>query len=202
MATFSGSVNVYGLTSALPIVYQDFSASRQNSSVYLQWSTSSELNNDHFEVLHSGDGSNFVKIGTVPGHLNSSVFQNYFFDDPSPFNGMNYYRLKQVDLDGHASYSIILSIDMDLVNNIYFQVYPNPAHDRVTISCNGLPAGNRINVDMFNSGGSLVYRQTAVPGSNGGITITRSGSMYSGVYYIRITLPSGETREERLIWGN
>jgi Secretion system C-terminal sorting domain/PQQ-like domain len=202
MATFSGTVNVYGLLSALPVVYQDFSASRQNSIVDLQWTTSSEQNNGHFEVLRSEDGSNFVKIGSVPGHLNSYVLQNYSFDDQNPFNGRNYYRLKQVDLDGHASYSSILSINMDLVNNIYFHVFPNPAHDQVSIGCNGLASGSMINVSMFNSGGSLVYRQIFAPGSNGSITINRSASMYSGVYYIRITLPSGETKEERLIWGN
>jgi len=202
MATFSGTVNVYGFLSVLPVVYQDFRASRQNSAVRLQWTTSNENNNDHFDVLRSTDGSHFGVIGTVAGRGNSNITQDYSFTDASPVDGTNYYQLRQVDFDGKADYSRIVSIAMDLTTNIYFQVYPNPAHDHVTIGCNGLKTGDRIELQLFNSGGSLIYSRSVILSGDNKISIDRSRSMYTGMYFIRLILPSGEIREERLIWGS
>ena len=202
MATFSGTVNVYGLLITLPVVYEDFTASRQNSTVLLQWTTSNETNNDHFDVMRSTDGSHFTAIGTVEGWGTTNVAQDYSFVDPSPVNGTNFYQLRQVDFDGKATYSRIVTVTMDLNTNIYFQVYPNPAHDHVTIGCNGLKTGDRIGLQMFNSGGTLIYSGSVILGGDNKININRSRSMYTGMYFIRLILPSGEVREERLIWGS
>jgi hypothetical protein len=202
LPTFSGTVNVYGLFTALPVVYESFTAIRQGSSAHLRWTTSNENNNAYFNVLHSTDGATFTKIGTVQGRGNANVAQDYSFDDASPENGTDYYRLEQVDLDGKSTYSMIVSVDMDLIGNVYLQLYPNPAHDHITLICNGLKAGDKIGFELYNSAGSLVYHQEATLGGDLRITVQRTAVMYTGVYFIRVTLPSGEQREERVIWGS
>jgi len=168
----------------------------------LQWTTSNENNNDYFNVLRSTDGRNFTKIGTVRGQGNSSVAQDYSFDDGSPVDGVDYYRLEQVDLDGKSTYSTIVSVDMDLTNNVYLQLYPNPAHDHITLTCNGITPGNKVALELYNSAGTLVFRQESILGADLRITVQRMPNMYTGVYYLRVTLPSGEQREERVIWGS
>jgi len=168
----------------------------------LQWTTSNETNNDHFNVLRSTNDSIFNPIGTVQGKGNSNAAQDYSFDDPSPVNGINYYQLEEVGLNGNSTYSAIDSIDIDLVGNLFIQVYPNPAHDQVTIACNGLGPGDKVGLAIYNSGGSLVYRQDVILDSDRKISIRRTPAMFTGVYFIRITLPSGKQREERLIWGS
>lgn len=50
----------------------------------------------------------------------------YNHADNNPFNGLNYYRIKQTDFDGQYSYSTIKSIDFTQ-SKVFFDVYPNPA---------------------------------------------------------------------------
>ncbi len=47
------------ITRPLPIELVSFVAKAQNNVVQLEWATASESGNSHFEVLRSGDGSNF-----------------------------------------------------------------------------------------------------------------------------------------------
>ncbi len=87
------------------------------------------------------------------------------------------------------------------IGNKSMQVYPNPAHDQVTIVCDGIKAGDKIGVALFNSTGAVVYRENIVNG-DGHIIIERSTSMSTGVYVIMLTLPSGEKRKAQLVWDN
>ncbi|HEV2480469.1 MAG TPA: T9SS type A sorting domain-containing protein [Puia sp.] len=202
LATFSGTVNVYGLLAAVPAVYGSFTATREDSIGHLQWTTTNENDITVFNVLRSLDSIHFSPIGAVPGNGNSSVMQNYSFDDLKPLTGVNYYRLQEVDANGGTGYSPIVSVDIDLSGKIYMQVFPNPAHNEVTVIYNGLNTGDNIGLEMYNSGGSLVYRQEVIADGSGRVTIWRSPSMCPGVYYLVVTLPSGEKHQLPLIWGS
>ena len=91
----------------LPINLVSFTAAKQANSVQLKWATLSEQNNSHFEVEKSKDGIVFLNIGNRAGFENSNTLRNYFFYDDEPYNGSNYYRLKQIDFDGNFTYSTI-----------------------------------------------------------------------------------------------
>lgn len=95
----------------LPINLTSFSVTNQLNSVQLKWTTASEKNNSHFEVERSTDGIAFLSIGRRAGFLNSNTLSNYFFYDNHPFNGSNYYRLKQIDLDGKVAFSNIQGVN-------------------------------------------------------------------------------------------
>ena len=86
----------------LPITLSSFTGVTKDYGVGLNWTTTSEVNNQHFEVLRSGDDRNFVSIGKINGAGNSSETKNYSFSDFNPLTGNNYYQLKQVDLDGKS----------------------------------------------------------------------------------------------------
>ena len=202
LATFSGAVDVYGLLDAVPAIYGSLTATRDDSIVQLQWTTVNENNIASFNVLRSLDSIHFSRIGSVPGNGNSGITQSYSFDDLKPLGGVNYYRLQEVDAGGGTGYSPIVSVDMDLSGTVYMQVFPNPAHNEVTVVYNGVDAGDRIGLELFNSGGSIVYRQDVVADGSGRVTIWRTPSMCSGVYYLVITLPSGEKRHIPLVWGS
>ena len=202
LATFSGTVNVYGLLASLPAVYGSFTANREDSIVHLQWTTTNENDIASFIVQRSRDSIHFNPIGTVPGNGNSSVTRHYSFDDDKPLAGVNYYRLQEVDATGGTGYSPIVSVAMDLSGKAYLQVFPNPAHNEVTVVYNGLNTGDNIGIEMYNSGGSLVYRQDVIADGSGRITIWRAPLMCSGVYYIVVTLPFGEKHQLPLIWGS
>ena len=72
---------------ALPIELTHFSAKFNGSSVTLNWNTASEINNDYFSVLRSGNGLNFEEINTIKGAGNSLVSLNYTVSDAAPLKG-------------------------------------------------------------------------------------------------------------------
>ncbi|MBL7923031.1 MAG: hypothetical protein JNL88_02425, partial [Bacteroidia bacterium] len=91
----------------LPVELLNFDAEVVNKKVRLSWTTASEINNDYFTVERAGkDLDQFDFIAQVNSYLNNSTVQlNYEAWDEQPLQGLQYYRLKQTDLDGEFSYS-------------------------------------------------------------------------------------------------
>ncbi len=115
---------------ALPVTFSNFDVKLQESGVLVSWSTASEQNNDHFEVERSGEAKTFSSLGVVKGNGNSNAISKYQFTDNAPLPGMNYYRIRQVDLDGSVSYSTMRAIEN---RNAVSVLYPNPGKDEVNI---------------------------------------------------------------------
>lgn len=129
---FDASDGVFNIETALPVELVYFQAEKVlDHQVKLQWTTASEVKNDRFEIERSQEGSDFQHINTVYSKGNSLSITHYSIMDKNPLSGNNFYRLKQVDLDGSYKYS-----NMELVSiegNERIRVYPNPATDLLTI---------------------------------------------------------------------
>ena len=91
----------------LPVTWLDFTATKKDKAVLLNWSTAQELNTLDFVVQHSTDGVVFTNAASQTAAGNSSSIQNYYYVHTSPVLGYNYYRLHQRDFDGESSYSDI-----------------------------------------------------------------------------------------------
>ena len=112
---------------ALPIELIYFEATKSNERTNLSWATASEENFDYFEVQRATGLLEFETIVEING-ANEDVFEirEYAFTDEKPLNGINYYRLKAIDLDGTFEYSPIQSLKFDFDSR--FEVYPNPSN--------------------------------------------------------------------------
>ena len=95
----------------LPVTYLFFKGSNNGKTNMLNWTTASEQNNDGFDVEYSRDGIHFSSLGFVNGAGNATSENSYQFIHERPSEGVNYYRLKQVDFDGKVEYSAILKIN-------------------------------------------------------------------------------------------
>ncbi len=125
------NVDSFTLSVALPVSLVNFTGQLVKDQVQLNWQTASEFNNDHFEIDHSADGIHFSSIGNVKGNGTTAIPHDYKFLDANPANGNNYYRLKQVDLDGNYTFSPVVNVK--LVTGFTYMVYPNPAKNKVNI---------------------------------------------------------------------
>ncbi len=114
---------VYDLLAPLPVQLISFDAVKANDRVKMEWSTASEFQNRHFEIERSADGAQFYPIGQIPSATASGI-QNYIFWDPAPLSGHDYYRLRQVDLDGTVHYLGIRYVAFD--GETTLQLSPNP----------------------------------------------------------------------------
>ncbi|PCJ65294.1 MAG: hypothetical protein COA58_10575 [Bacteroidetes bacterium] len=96
--------------SAVPVELISFKGLTLNSTNTLFWNTASELNNKEFIIERSLDGHLWNSIGTVTGMGNTNYKVDYTFVDESPLEGLNFYRLKQIDYDGLFNYSSIVKL--------------------------------------------------------------------------------------------
>jgi hypothetical protein len=90
---------------SLPVSWLDFNGLVRNKAIELVWRTAQEINSKYFEVLKSKDGVQFETIGKVEAAGNSNRVNTYQFLDNTPAQGNNYYKLKQVDIDGSFTFS-------------------------------------------------------------------------------------------------
>lgn len=134
--------------SVLPVDLISFSAEKVEQSVELNWKTASEINNKGFEVEQSTNARTWRVIGFVPAvdvENGKSGLYSYKFKDIAPAEAVNYYRLKQVELDGKFVYSHFVSVDMSPKDrNSSFILYPNPV------------VGGKIKLDTKKSGAKRV----------------------------------------------
>ena len=86
--------------STQPVELTYFNYQKTGSAIKLNWQTSSEKNNDYFELLRSADGINFQSLTKVQGNGSTAVTNNYSHTDFNPLPGTSYYQLKQVDFNG------------------------------------------------------------------------------------------------------
>ena len=136
MASVYGPVNMLpsGVVAGntLPVVLSDFSVRLWNNQTELSWITDQESNSDRFEVERSIDGTNWTSIAKIAAKGNSSIQSKYAFVDRTPAAGINYYRLKMVDLDNTFDFSEVKSVRTEMSTNL--RVFPNPASDLVYVS--------------------------------------------------------------------
>ena len=121
---------ILGITGLFPVEYGEFRAAEESGEVILDWSTLSEVNNMGFEITRSEDGVNFEKIGWVASRVDAEHENFYQFRDLRPLQGTNHYQLKQMDLDGKAKYSEVLTISLK-ADFGSFKLFPVP----VTAGC-------------------------------------------------------------------
>jgi len=91
----------------LPVELLEFMAASLDDVVEVDWATASETNNDYFTVERGIDAVNFEPLADILGAGNSVSRRGYDWVDKNPLVGISYYRLKQTDFDGSASYSNI-----------------------------------------------------------------------------------------------
>ncbi len=121
----------------LPLWWLQFQASRYDELMaQLDWTTTDEINNSHFEIQRSNDnGRNFLTIGRVDAVSRDQAINSYQFIDLKAMAGKNYYRLKQVDFDGKYDFSPVRTVTFTS-GAFSVKAWPNPASTEVTISIN------------------------------------------------------------------
>lgn len=188
----SGEVEDYPIiiqASSLPVELVSFTGKAlENNTTQLNWSTASEFNNNYFEVQRSADATVWEVIGIVEGKGNSNQLQQYAHIDEQPLEGINYYRLKQVDFDGKFEYSSVVYVRFnDLDNNTTTEneitVYPNPTVGEVWVKSNSdVSQQDQQQIDVYNVNGQQIYSAPRTENTQ------KVDFKYyeNGMYYLRI----------------
>lgn len=159
----------------LPVEWLDFYAEKIGSEVALHWSTASEQNNSHFEILKSVNGIDFYIIGEIPGMGNTSDITEYQFIDGS-MAAENFYQIRQVDYDGESSYS-----DLILVKNENEAIVVNSEHH---VGLSNFNSDLESEVQVFDMMAKLVYTEVFEIGKD---VLVLKSTFKAGVYVMNIS---------------
>ena len=170
---------------ALPVTFIGFTAQPRGSEVLLQWQTAMESNNDHFEVQRSANAVAFVFLTDVAGRGNSTIRQDYATVDPSPYPGLNYYRLKQVNQDGNSQYSKIVTVNMAIANGASLSVYPNPTVHEIQLTLVSLRDVSGV-LSLYSAAGKLIETRYASFTRGTNKLSWNVSRLSAGIYYFRM----------------
>ncbi len=184
-ATSKNYVASYSST-PLPVTLINFTATKEGEDALLNWTTTMEENNKGFGIQRSVDGATWNEIGFVTGAGNSQTTINYQYLDKDLSAGTYYYRLRQVDLDGHEQMSKVVQVIFEGLALELKQNRPNPVSNTTTIDM-VIPKSGRVQLVLYDQFGRAIQQlmdEYKSPG-NYSIIVNRNG-MSSGIYYYRM----------------
>ncbi len=152
----------------------------------LKWQTASEENNEYFKLMHSTDGLHFEEINRQRGAGNSQATLSYQYLDVTASEGLNYYRLDQVDSDGKESSSTILVLENLPTDISILDVYPNPATTFLNVQFESL-LDQPTQMNVYNTQGSLI--ESMLIQTNKGLNQINLdiADLMTGLYFIELT---------------
>ncbi|MEP2772431.1 MAG: T9SS type A sorting domain-containing protein [Fulvivirga sp.] len=163
--------------SPLPVTIMDFKASKKQNHVLVSWTTTSEINNSHFELYQGiGSPSDFKKISIVNKSSSEESVKSYEHMEYSPPCGKLYYQLVNIDYDNHKDFSEIISIEN---NTCDLRVYPNPTKNgQFNISGRDIKG---IEFKLYSLDGQLISN-FKLSGNHQAIDVT---DLIPGLYFLR-----------------
>ena len=158
-----GILQPFATDGTLPVTGLEFYAKRlNNSTVQLDWKTIQEINNKGFHIERRKENeSSFVPVDFITSNApggNSSTPLNYVKTDANNFTGNTYYRLKQEDMDGRSTYSVVRMVKGAAGKQLAMQVWPVPSTGPVNVAVNGLTKPDVLMV--LDMSGKLVKKLT------------------------------------------
>jgi len=172
----------------LAINISNFTAYKNGQNIQLQWQTSNDQGNVNYVIESSRDGSNFLSSGSVSSNISdgdSSASYRFMY----PLSGTDpdklYFRIKRIDAEGNASYSVVKMVDLENINLTLFQAYPNPATNLVMVEFNQLQTGNFI-VTLVNTSGQVVLRKAVTLSGANQISLDLTNRPAAGLYFLQV----------------
>jgi hypothetical protein len=200
-ASSLGEFWIHGGFVVLNVTLTSFKAEKAGNEIILKWTTSNEENADRFIIERSGDGINYIPVGSVKSSGNSNTAKAYVYADKNPLNGKNFYRLQQVDRYGHKTASKVLMMNQDLVNqalgNTITVALAYQSARQVRINING----------KINNGSLTIYDGTGRKIQTHKVNTADAGSSINidlnnhppGVYPFQLVTPQGYISQGKIL---
>lgn len=196
---YVNDVEAGGNDNPLPVELIDFKASVENN-VLLQWSTATEINNDHFSIERSEDGEFFYEIGQVEGNGNTNEVISYLFKDALFLAPVEYYRLKQVDFNGRFEIFETQRVETSIESEVaVFSIYPTIVQNQSFQLKSNTPFELKELILYNISGGTVRNLTNDTQKQNHVSQLVNVSSLDKGVYFVKVISSSGNEFSSRII---
>jgi hypothetical protein len=195
---FSGFYLSAALATVLPISIEYFKGVQADNKHLLSWKANCSSASVTFEIQRSTDGQNFTSINSITASQ-ARCSQPFDFTDDRPANGINYYRIKIIDVDGKSNYSNVISLTLKTKGIELLSLSPNPVLKNDPVLKINTGDNSLVNITISDFTGRFVRNQTAqlIPGINP--VILNMQSLARGVYQVTVYSAGEVPRTLRLI---
>lgn len=184
--------------SVIPITMEYLKGNSHAGKHYLNWKVTCTSTNAEFVIERSTDGSIFTAIGNTSGDY-LRCLQPFYFTDNNPFTGINFYRIKMIDIDGKISNSTVIALlnrksGFEIVNLV-----PNPVTNETALLNITSAEKQTVNILVTDVSGKKMY--SAIQPVIAGITQAKLhvSNLATGVYTIAVYTNEGERKTLQFI---
>jgi hypothetical protein len=170
----------------LPVELLNFNGTCEEGMVNLVWQTASEFNSSHFDVEKSTDGETWRVLATIPSAGTSNELLTYQTVDNNGTNGSNYYRLRQVDIDGKEKLYDPINVSCAETTVGYFTSYPNPSGNEFQVIVNNKEILGACTLNIVDAQGKVID-QRSIEVKDGINMFVISETLNPGIYFLNIT---------------
>jgi hypothetical protein len=166
-------------TNVLPIIWIDYTAFLHDNAVILDWITNEDTGVSEYMIEHSIDNLHWEVVAHIARNTTGNpANQHYRYKDYNFSNGVNYYRVKEIENTGNYYISEIRELYTG--KNKHLSVRPNPASSTLYLF-------NKDNTfkyfsQVFDLSGKLISATVINPDQNS-IDISH---LEKGTYFIRL----------------
>lgn len=202
----TGSLNALftlgDVNNPLPVTITSFTAVAQNTDAVLNWATASETNNQGFEVQVSVDGTNFSKLSFLAASTpNSATPHSYQYRDVTPGKqGVRYYRLRQLDLDGTESFVGPRAVTFGGEGaQATLQGYPSPFSSEINLSLQATAVGLATVTVTDGVGRQVRTWQPTLAAGTSSLRLADLQNMPAGLYVVQVRYSDGQTQRLKMV---
>lgn len=146
----------------IPVKFTGFTVEKKSDNALLTWNVENETSiTDHYEMERSINGRDFTSIHRIDARVDQgNTANNYAYTDynlKSLHANVIYYRIKQVDKDGHLIFSQVRSVRLD-GKGFAVQVYPNPVKNSGMVNIE-LNENQKISLLLTDASGKELMRR-------------------------------------------
>jgi alpha-amylase len=184
---------------AFPVEWTSLRVAVDQDDATLHWGVAQEVNNEGFEVQLHRPGTaagTFEAVGFVPGRGMSQEAASYSYRVSDLVPGTYLFRLRQVDLDGQASFSRQVTATINQTR-FSLSVYPNPAGEQVSARIQ-VPQAGTFRIACINAAGQTVWQDQRTLSAGTQTLAINLKAQPSGLYVLRID--NGRQLEVQQVW--
>jgi len=182
--------NVFPAQSTLPVTLLNFSAAYRNGVTVLNWETENEVNFSHYEVERKTEsGADYIIVDSKQANGNAGRSAYTSSDNISSLtDGVVYYRLRMVDVDGKFKYSNVIMVRKEKKTITGISLSPNPVISTANATVRFEAASNAVVslrvMDM--AGRQVLSQQNNVTGGTNSIQVNNLNRLQPGLYIIQL----------------
>jgi hypothetical protein len=177
----------------------NFGVKTDHSSAHLNWSTSANKYTSYFQVERSINNQQFTAVGKLTREGEQETADYIYNDNVGDFaDGIIYYRLRIIDINGNTTFSKILAAPFGSAQSSRLVVSPNPVKNQAQLVFT-INSDENLQIRIYNSSGELIHTiATLARKGRSIVTIPQVQHWPTGVYIVRANVGE-ETIVQKLV---